>query len=208
MNLAILGATGRVGRHLTREALHNGHNLVAVMRNSSALHLKHSHLSVVEGDVRNPEIVDRAIEHADVVLCALGDRNLHGKITLLSDAMTVLLPEMKAKGINRIIVVAGAGILQHDPEILRRDAPGYPPFLLSVSEDHLRVFHLLEKSELDWTLVCPPQILDGKASDHYEVKADYFPGSSGRIFAGDIAAFILNEMIHNLFLRKRVGIAN
>jgi uncharacterized protein len=208
ITLFIVGASGRVGSHLTRLALDKGFAVHALMRDPSALKISHPNLSVMKGDITQSGTAEAFLNGSGIVISAVGDRNLNEEITVISETMKRLAPVMAANGIKRVLGISGAGILQHDKNSLLRDQIGFPPFLLNVSKDHMRVFEHLSVTQLDWTLVCPPQIIDAPPSGEYQTMKNYFPAGTNRICAGDIADFILNEIQLNQFIRCRVGITN
>jgi uncharacterized protein len=73
MNLTILGATGRVGRELTRQALERGHAVTAIARNPADIDAPPSpRLTRVRGDVHDPASIASAITSDTTVLAGLG----------------------------------------------------------------------------------------------------------------------------------------
>ena len=75
MELTVFGVTGGTGRHLMSEALEAGHEVRAFARSRAKVErawLDDDRVTVVEGDVLDPDAVERAIEGADAVLSALG----------------------------------------------------------------------------------------------------------------------------------------
>ena len=72
MKLVIFGSTGSIGRQLVKQALEQGHMVTAFARDATKVDIKHNNLRVAQGDVMDPESVERAIQGHDVVLCSLG----------------------------------------------------------------------------------------------------------------------------------------
>ncbi|MDH3351659.1 MAG: NAD(P)H-binding protein, partial [Gammaproteobacteria bacterium] len=72
MKILIFGATGTVGRELVTQALEKGHEVTAFARNPSKLEIEHPSLEIIEGDVMESALVDRAVPGHDAVLVALG----------------------------------------------------------------------------------------------------------------------------------------
>lgn len=206
--LTVIGASGRTGAHIVAQALAAGLQVRAVMRDASRLGLQHPALEKVQADVTVIREAAGLCTGADAVVVAVGDRDLGGEITVMQRTMATLIPAMKEAAVSRIIALSGAGVLQHDAHSLLREQPDFPAFLLKVSQDHWTAWQMLQASTLNWTLVCPPQIIDAPATGHYLVQADYFPQGQNRIHAGDIASFVLHELRHNQFLRKRAGITH
>jgi putative NADH-flavin reductase len=144
----------------------------------------------------------------DAVISVLGVRNFSGPITLLSEGMEAITNVMKSTGVKRLLTIGGAGILQQTETRLRRDDPGFPPYLHNITADHYRVYDILNRSKLDWTIVTPPYMPDGTRTGEYLVEADYFPQQArNEIAVEDVADFLLKELEENKFLKKRVGIA-
>ena len=73
MHLAVLAASGAVGRLLTQQALERGHTVTAIARSPQNVLLAPSaRLTLLQGDVRDPDSIARGIADADAVLSGLG----------------------------------------------------------------------------------------------------------------------------------------
>lgn len=202
----VFGATGQVGRRIVARALEAGFTVRAFVRDPAGLTLQHPRLSLVQGDVTDAAAVERAIAGVDVVFSALGARPGE-PATVRADGIRQVLAAMRTHGVHRVLAIGGAGILQETPDRMRRDNPNYPPFLVTVSNDHLQVYRLLEQSDTEWTLVCPPTIINAEGTGSYHTQADYAPdGATLEIDAGDLAAFLVDEARSRRFVRHRVGI--
>jgi len=85
--VAILGASGRTGQHLVRQALERGHEVVAILRDPSQSSLPvHEMLTVVRGDVFEPNTIEAAVSDVDVAISALGYRKTDPAGTLAAGA--------------------------------------------------------------------------------------------------------------------------
>lgn len=208
MNILIVGAMGRAGKLLTEYALEAGHSVTAFSRSVDKAGLSHPNLRYVKGDVLYPALLEAVMPGHDAVISVLGVPNFSGPITLLSEGMEAIVNVMKSTGLKRLLTIGGAGILQQTKTRLRRDDPGFPPYLHNITADHYRVFDILSRSNLDWTIVTPPYMPDGERTGEYLVEADYFPKNArNEIAVEDVADFLLKEMEENNFIGKRVGIA-
>jgi uncharacterized protein len=206
--LIVFGASGRVGSRLVRYALDAGYEVTAFIRNPDLFPIDDSRLSIFVGNALDPIAMEKALPGHDVVISALGARNMDNPITLMSDAMGNMIDSMKKFGIKRVLAVGGAGILHQEAATLVKDNPDFPEFLQNVSSDHLRVYHLLRDSELEWTMACPPNMRDEERTGNYVTEADYFPKrAKNQIAAGDVADFLLKEVEGNNFIERRVGVA-
>jgi putative NADH-flavin reductase len=197
MHIAVFGATGRTGRHIVTQALEAGHAVTAFVRSRDKLadqqDLSNERLAVVEGDVKNPDAVDRAVEGADAVLSALGHTS-----TSDTDVQTVgtrhIVEAMQAHSVERIISETGAGV--SDPKDPPRSLGGrimggllkfFAGDVLDDAEAHATV---LRASDLDWTIVRAPRLTDGPHTGQY--RTGYLDlGLSAQISRADVADFML-----------------
>ena len=72
MRIVIFGAAGATGRALVTQALTQGHQVAAFVRTPAKFDLKHVGLNVIQGDVADAAVVERALAGQDAVPCALG----------------------------------------------------------------------------------------------------------------------------------------
>src|SRR5438045_6794536 len=74
MKLLIFGATGGTGRQLVEQALAQGHEVTAFVRNPAKLTTQHEKLKVVKGNILDCHSVGAAVAGQDAVFSALGVR--------------------------------------------------------------------------------------------------------------------------------------
>ncbi|SCC05924.1 MULTISPECIES: NAD(P)-dependent oxidoreductase [Priestia] len=108
MNIALLGTTDRVGQQLLELLLENNHKVKALVRNIQRLSISHANLTVIEGDAREEKVLDCLFHGQDVVISTLGTDGAN----VISESMPVIVKAMNNQGIERIITVGTAGILQ------------------------------------------------------------------------------------------------
>ena len=204
MNLFILGATGRVGSKVVTQALRDQHNVSVLVRSPEKLSVKEG-VNIVKGDVLNKEDVMKASEGADVIISALGT----DKTTTLSESTPILLDVMEKQGINRIITVGTAGILNSrtNSNVYRFESSESKRKTTRAAREHLAVYEMLNKSQVEWTIICPTYLPEGDARGGYRVEEDYLPEKGKEISTGDTANFVYQELIEKNHRLKRVGIA-
>ncbi|TWT02304.1 NAD(P)-dependent oxidoreductase [Planomicrobium sp. CPCC 101079] len=203
MKIALFGATGRVGENILRYALDDGHHLKVLVRSKS--HFDHPNLETIVGDIRNAQDVEKTIDGTEAVFSAIGT----DRTTTLSESIPLIINAMKAKRIRRIITIGTAGILNSrlSPGSMRFQGGDSNRKLTFAAEEHAAVFHLLEKTNLDWTIVCPTYLPDGKAYGNYRIERDYLPEGGKQITVGDTAEFTYKQLENPEFIGSRVGIA-
>ncbi len=203
MKIALFGATGRVGQYALKKALSEGHSVTALTLNKKNLSPSEN-LTIIEGDVRNRQDVEKTISGADAVLSTLGTN----KTTALTEAIPLIAHAMKENDIERIVTIGTAGILESrvEPGKLRyqdKDSRRVETFDV---EEHHKVFDMLSASTLEWTIICPTYLPDGDAKGNYRVEKDFIPDNAQQITVGDTADFALSELLACDFVGSRVGI--
>lgn len=189
-------------------ALEAGYDVTAFVH-EHAPGLNHPSLKVVKGDALDKEKVFAAIQGQDVVVSALGTHKIDtDAVNVMSDAMKLFVGAMKQYGVKKVFAVGGLAVLQHDERTQLLDKPEYPAEYKNVGEGHNKVYKVLRDTDLSWTMICCPDIVDGAVTGHYSVKKDYKPRGLFQIYTGDIADFIIREIKDNNYPSTRVGISN
>jgi putative NADH-flavin reductase len=205
MKILLFGATGRVGSRIVSLALQDGHEVVALIRQPDKMAITDHKLTIIQGNARNEADVSSAMQGVDIVVIALGTDGT----TTLSESMSIVIDQMNKKGIQRIVTVGTAGILQSrtNPELLRYQSSESRRTSTFAAEEHQRVYELLNRSNLDWTIVCPTFLPDGEAMGEYRAERNYLPEGGTSISVGDTAAFTYRQLDSGTYSRSRVGIA-
>src|SRR5207248_8983069 len=74
MKLFVIGATGRTGREIFKQALARGHHVTAFVRSPESITLKNERLTVLKGNAMDENQLFNAMQNHDAVLSALGPR--------------------------------------------------------------------------------------------------------------------------------------
>jgi putative NADH-flavin reductase len=206
MRLFILGATGGIGLELVAQALERGHQATVFVRTPQKLGGLREGVTVIQGDVLNPEALGIALAGQDAVLSAIGPPGL-GRSTITSDAARTTVTAMRATGTRRIVIV-GVGMLFADSGLLGRVLRN--TFLRNIAKDSAAMEGIVETSELDWTIVRPPRLTNGPRTERYGIAVDHLPrgaGGAATISRTDVAHFLLDEVESYVHLQRVVGIA-
>src|SRR5437588_1204714 len=151
VNVLVLGATGRTGQHLVDQARSHGHEVIALVRDPSKLPAQDG-VRVVTGSPLDPAAVAGALDGADAVLVALGNRRAREavKSTLLTEAMDAVVPAMEERGVRRLIVLSAAGVGESArlaPTMIRL---GFRTLLRQIAKDKTESERRIRGSSLDW----------------------------------------------------------
>ncbi|MBP6432058.1 MAG: SDR family oxidoreductase [Ferruginibacter sp.] len=209
MILTIFGATGMVGKQLVEQALFRGHTVKAFGRNVfSELPMEEDNLQLIKGALFDEKDVLGAIKGSDAVLSSLGG-DFGGEDKTRSLGMKNIVAQMEKTGVNRIVAIGGLGVLQADENTLVIDEEDYPKEYIPVGLEHKKAWEYLLNSHLDWTFVCPTNIIEGKPTGKITTATNYLPNPNKyQISAGNLALFMLSELERNEFIKQRVGISN
>lgn len=212
MKLLIFGAAGGTGRHLVKQALEQGHDVTAFMRNPAKLAMADARLKAVQGDVMNAAAVERAMPGHGAVLCALGAPALKTG-TVRSEGTRNIISAMEKAGIQRFICLSSLG--SGDSRAVVDAAPFFfrfivvPLLLQRVLAEHDRQEEHIKKSRLDWIIVRPGHLTDGPRTGKYR---HGFPPAEApvkvSISRADTAGFMLKQLTDDTYLRKTPGLSH
>ncbi|MGK7894024.1 MAG: NAD(P)-dependent oxidoreductase [Microcystaceae cyanobacterium] len=203
MKLVIFGSSGGVGRQVVKQAIEQGHQVTAFVRNPAKMMMMHPNLQVFQGDVLDFTSVKQAVQGQDAVICTLGSgQKLTG--TLRSEGTKNIIEAMEQSGIQRFICQTTLGT---------GDSWGSLNFywkyimfgllLRNVFADHEQQEKYVQKSNLDWTIVRPGAFIEGGKTGQYR---HGFPGtdktSQLKITRADIADFILKQLVDSSYLHQ------
>ena len=155
MIIAVLGASGRLGRRLVRKALDAGHRVVAFVRFPVFLRLSHKALTVIQGDAKDETALERALENVEVVMTVLGpDAGISPDST--KKAASAVVSAMKRAGVKRLVWQTGSGVpymgetLFGSRRAMRRALGLFGTAAMEKVDEALRI---IMESELDCTVV-------------------------------------------------------
>ena len=203
MKFLLIGATGPTGEQIVKQGLALGHDITALVRDASKVAVSDPHLHLVVGDILNARDVDAAMAGQDAVICSLGTGVTFKHVTLFSDGTQHLLDAMHKHAIRRIVCITGIGA---------GDSRGHggffydrviePTLLHTIYEDKDRQEELLRHSDLDWIIVRPGQLTSDEGTGKYRVLLDLTGVTVGKVARADVAAFVLQQLASDDFLRK------
>lgn len=200
MKVLIFGATGTTGREVLKRALELGHAVTAFTRNPANIGVQHPNLTVTQGDVLNPESVERAVSGHEAVLCSLGD-GMKGKVR--AQGTQNIIHAMEKAHIQRFIVQSSMGV--GDSEGNLNFFWKYIMFgllLRKAHADNILQEKYITQSQLDWTIVRPGALTDGGFTGTYR---HGFSGTDKttamKISTADVADFMLKQLIDDTYLR-------
>lgn len=206
--LGLFGGSRGTGRCLLMQALDAGHAVTVLVRNPARLRIEHPKLRVEEGDAEDYAAVDRVVCGQDAILCTLG-APAAARTSPRAVATRHMVRAMQARGVERLVSLTAYGVGD-----TRRDLPVYiryfvvPLFLRHAFADHERQEACIRGCPLQWTIVRPPQLINGEVTGAYRHGVSLRGAPlKYRISREDVAAFMLSQVGADDYLRKAVALS-
>ena len=201
MKIFVLGATGGTGRLIVRDAVANGHSVVALVRSTARADLPGADL--IKGDARDEGTLGRALNDSDAVVCALGTGMGFREVSLLTVATQALVTAMKRTGVRRLVCISALGVGDsrgHGGFVFDRL---FQPLLLSHAyKDKERQEAAIRASPLDWVVVRPAQLTNDPARGSVRAVTDLAGVNGGKIARADVAKFVVEQLTTDIWLRR------
>ena len=203
MKIAIIGASGFVGKALTAEALNRGHEVTAIARNPEKIDVDHPSLHKAGLDILDVAKAADTFAGHEVVLSAFnpGWSNPNIYDDFLAGAKSIQ-QATKQSGVKRLIVIGGGGSLYVAEGLQAVDTEHFPAEFKSgalAARDYLNI--IKEEKDLDWVFFSPafemhPGITDGRTGN-YRLGKDqpvFDDNQRSRLSVEDLAVVILDEI--------------
>jgi len=211
MKVLVFGATGKTGRLVVQQALENGFDVTAFVRDISRVPISHSKLNIVKGDVMVPSTIDNIIKGHDAVICCLGmPANKAGE--LRSKGTKHIVESMKKSGVTRLICQTSLGygdskqILQNTSFFFRRIIA--PLLLKKTFDEHELQEHIIKQTNLNWIITRPGNMTNGKLTGNY--KTGFHSNDRSikvKISRADTAHFLVRQLYSDDNAQKVIGIS-
>ncbi|HEV7351146.1 NAD(P)-dependent oxidoreductase [Telluribacter sp.] len=210
--IAVIGATGRTGQWVVKEALARGYQVRAIVRNPSAWKLRHENLDLVEGTPADEQVLRKAFTGCDAVLSTLNISRttdfpwsaLRSPSDLLSSTAHKVVALCQELSVKRLLVTTAWGVLE-----TKKDIPGWFRFMIDNSNigvayrDHERQEEIIEKSNLDWTIVRPVGLTNGSGDQGVKVVLDSSAQPKLMVSRRAVARFMLDSLAEARYVKQK-----
>jgi putative NADH-flavin reductase len=201
----VIGASRGIGLMTVRALLAAGHSVRALARQAREIPITDARLEKLDGDALDRATIDRALTGVDAVIQSLGvgaDALLKGT-TLFSKATRILVDAMRASGVRRLVVVTGLGAGDSRGHGgLLYDALLFPLLLKRVYDDKDVAEQIVRASGLNWTIVRPALLTNGRATGRYRVLVEPASWRAGLISRADVADFLVKQVSDTAYFGK------
>ncbi|WP_455584518.1 NAD(P)-dependent oxidoreductase [Bacteroides sp.] len=199
--VVLIGASGFVGSAILNEALNREFHVTAVVRHPEKIKIENENLTVKKADVSSLDEVCEVCKGADAVISAFNpgwdnpdiyDETIKVYLTIIDG--------VKKAGVNRFLMVGGAGSLFIAPGLRLVDSGEVPEKLLpgvrALSDFYLKF--LKKEKEIDWVFFSPAaDMSSGARTGRYRLgKDDMIVDMVGNshISVQDYAAAMIDEL--------------
>ena len=200
-NVLLIGATGFVGSAVLNELVSRGHEVTAVARNTEKV-AKSELVDAVKEDVANVDAIAKLAEGKDAIISAYNPGWTNPDIaTLISENYPKILSAAKKSGVERLLIVGGAGTLFCAPGLRVVDSGAIPEEIMGgvrpLGDFYLNT--LMNENDIDWVFFSPAGVFDqqGKKTGNYRLgKDDLIVDAEGNshISVQDYADAMVNEL--------------
>ena len=208
MKIALIGATGFVGSAILKEALDRGHEVTAIVRNPDTL-TPHEKLCPKKGDVYNQDEVARLVAGSDAVISAFNPGWTNPDIYSQQVKGThSIINGVKQAGVNRLLVVGGAGSLEVTPGVQSVDLPGFPAEYKQGALATREALNMLRKETgLEWSFLSPSaDLFPDQRTGRFRLGTDQLLKNAqgeSRISVEDYAMAMIDEVEKPQHIRRR-----
>jgi len=220
MKLTIVAATGGIGRLALEQAVAEGHNVTAVVRNPKKLSRD---VRVVAADMLAADraALERSVRGADAVLSGLGPVSKSDE-GVASKGTRAIVAAMKATGVRRIVAISAAPV-STVPSPGRPKPPvdaGEGFFMRNLLSPLIKVAlgklyadlalmeDILRESGLDWTVVRPPRLTNKPPTGAYRTAYGRNLRRGLQVSRADVAHLMLRVLGQPETIKQTIGVAN
>lgn len=200
-NVLLIGATGFVGSAVLNELVSRGHKVTTVVRNIEKL-AKNDLVNAVKEDAANVDAIAKLAEGKDAIISAYNPGWTNPDIaTLITENYPKILEAAKKSGVERLLIVGGAGTLLCAPGLRVVDSGAIPEEIMGgvrpLGNFYLNT--LMNENDIDWVFFSPAGVFDqeGKKTGNYRLgKDDLIVDAEGNshISVQDYADAMVNEL--------------
>ena len=205
-HLLIIGASGGIGIETVRLALRRGHRVRALARKAGRIAIDDPLFEARSADATDPAAVRGALDGVDAVIQAVGVAPSLGRmvtpIDLFSKTTAILVPEMVRAGVRRLVAVTGFGAGDSRRALSLLERVPHRLLLGTAYDDKGRQEAIIRDSTLDWLIVRPTILTNGRGRGKYRVLVDPETWRNGLIARRDVADFLLREATEPTLVRE------
>lgn len=198
--IALIGASGNAGSRILKELSDRGHQVTAIARNPEKI-AGLPNVVAKKGDVFDQAGLSELLKGHDAVISSVH--------FTASDPAT-LIEAVRASGVQRYLVVGGAGSLEIAPGQRVVDLPDFPAAYKAEATKGAEFLDILkQEKQLDWTFLSPSaEFVPGERTGKFRLGKDGLLSNDegSRISFEDYAIALVDEIEKPQHSRQRFTI--
>ncbi|NSX85962.1 NAD(P)-dependent oxidoreductase [Agrobacterium tumefaciens] len=198
--IALIGASGNAGSRILKELSDRGHQVTAIARNPEKI-ASLPNVVAKKGDVFDQAGLSELLKGHDAVISSVH--------FTASDPAT-LIEAVRASGVQRYLVVGGAGSLEIAPGQRVVDLPDFPAaYKAEATKGAEFLDRLKQEKQLDWTFLSPSaEFVPGERTGKFRIGKDNLLSNDegSRISFEDYAIALVDEIEKPQHSRQRFTI--
>jgi len=201
-NIALIGASGKIGTKITEELLSRGYTVTSIARNPEKIELKDG-VTAVAGDILEPGQLSEILKGHDAVICAA---------SFIPGESEKLLDAVRGSGVKRYLMVGGAAsLLNESGEVVWNTLEGLPPAVMTYIQEGMRALDLLKQDDtLDWAFFSPAVMIGpGERTGQFRLGKDNVvvdENGESKISYDDYAIAMVDELEQGNNIKSRFTI--
>jgi putative NADH-flavin reductase len=216
MKIALIGASGFVGKAIAQELVNRGHVVTAISRHPGLDGTGEGGTSGrivgVQGDVFDVDKMAGLLKGHDAVVSAYNPGWTNPEIYADSMRGSKAIQEaVKKSGVKRLVVIGGAGSLYIRPGVQLVDTPQFPAEYkagATAARDYLD--EIRKEKDLEWTFFSPAILMNhdtaGVRRGHYRLGLEnpvFDEKGVSLLSVEDLAMAIVDELEHPKHIKQR-----
>ncbi|AKU18913.1 hypothetical protein VV02_13640 [Luteipulveratus mongoliensis] len=190
----MVGAGGRAGRAVVKQAAARGVAVTAAVRDPSAYGPVPDDVVLVRADVTDADSLAAAAAGHDTMVVTAARLDVDAS-EFFRAAATAVVDATTRAGVTRV-VLTGIGTLWvsgHSSRLL--DDPALPDEARTFSLGHLEQLRVVETADVDWLIVAPPPVFLEEDGDPHPWMVATSPEDAGPFSFADLGAALLDEAL-------------
>ena len=201
IKVALIGATGKVGKPLLNQLLAQGYRVKSLIRKPQSYSITHPSMEIVTGDIKDLETAIELVRGCDAVISVIGQLKDEPLISSLSASN--LIHAMNLEQISRYIFLTGLTLDMPGDEKSAANQQGSAWMKQTfpvVVADKEKAVELLQQSNIDWTIVRLPWIEE--TEEKKQLLVDLQDCLGEKVSTTGLATFLIEQLSDPTFIRK------
>jgi putative NADH-flavin reductase len=220
MKVAVIGASGKVGRCVVAEAETRGHQVTKIRSGKSRPASSAEQGDYRFADIRNHEEIAAAVAGHDAVVVAvhldMTDPAVHADDPAVHEVMAnAILDGLAQANVLRTVIVGGSGSLRVPPGVFYAFAPDFPNIYFAHASAQTRGWEVIRDADtpVAWSYVSPAfriHLDPGERTGKFRVGSDYLltdENGLSRISYEDLAIAVVDELESPSHVREMFTVA-